>query len=66
MLSADLFVDDARPCGAGPIEAVAAVARDRRCARLYWLTKQDNARARALYDKVARFAGFIRYDYPMG
>jgi len=32
---------------------------------LYWLTKQDNARARILYDKVARFAGFIRYDYPM-
>ena len=33
--------------------------------RYYWQTKQDNARARALYDKVARFAGFIRYDYPM-
>ena len=22
-------------------------------------------RARALYDKVARFDGFIRYDYPL-
>ena len=41
-------------------------ARSRSCPRYYWLTKQDNTRARALYDKVARFVGFIRYDYPMG
>ena len=47
------------------IEAVAAAARARGCPRFYWLTKQDNACARVLYDKVARFAGFIRYDYPM-
>ena len=47
------------------IEAVAAAARAHGCPRYYWQTKQDNARARALYDKVARFAGFIRYDYPM-
>ena len=46
------------------IEAVAAAARARGCQRYYWLTKQDNVRARGLYDKVARFAGFIRYDYP--
>jgi len=26
------------------------------------LTQQDNHAARALYDKVARFHGFIRYD----
>jgi GNAT superfamily N-acetyltransferase len=66
---ADLFVDEAvRGQGAARalIEAVAAAARDRGCARYYWLTKQDNARARALYDKVARFVGFIRYDYPLG
>ena len=65
---ADLFVDEAvRGQGAARalIEAVAAAARARGCPRFYWLTKQDNARARALYDKVARFAGFIRYDYPM-
>jgi len=33
-----------------------------------WLDglRDDNARARILYDKVARFAGFIRYDHPMG
>ena len=39
--------------------------RQRGCERYYWLTQQHNVRARGLYDKVARFAGFIRYDYPM-
>ena len=66
---ADLFVDETvRGQGAARalIEAVAAAARARGCPRYYWQTKQDNTRARALYDKVARFAGFIRYDYPMG
>jgi GNAT superfamily N-acetyltransferase len=65
---ADLFVDESvRGQGAARalIEAVAAAARSHGCPRYYWQTKQDNARARALYDKVARFAGFIRYDYPM-
>jgi GNAT superfamily N-acetyltransferase len=47
------------------IERVADVARERGCARLYWTTKQDNAVARVLYDKVARFSGFIRYDYSL-
>jgi GNAT superfamily N-acetyltransferase len=64
----DLFVDEtARGQGAASalIERVAEVARDRGAARLYWTTKQDNARARSLYDKVARFHGFIRYDYPL-
>jgi GNAT superfamily N-acetyltransferase len=66
---ADLFVDEAvrgQGVARALIEKVAAVARARGCPRFYWLTKHDNARARALYDKVARFAGFIRYDYPMG
>ena len=66
---ADLFVDEAaRGQGAARalIEAVADVARTQGCGRYYWLTRQDNARARGLYDKVARFAGFIRYDYPIG
>ena len=47
------------------IEAVADAARKRGASRFYWQTKHDNAIARALYDKVARFRGFIRYDYPM-
>jgi ribosomal protein S18 acetylase RimI-like enzyme len=61
----DLFVDSTvrrQGCGAKLIEAVAAVTRERGCARLYWTTKEDNTTARSLYDRIARFNGFIRYD----
>ena len=64
----DLFVAEAaRGQGAASalIERVAQAARDLGASRLYWTTKQDNARARSLYDKVARFHGFIRYDYAL-
>lgn len=47
------------------IERVAEAARERGAARLYWSTQEDNTTARALYDKVAGFNGFIRYDYPL-
>ena len=64
----DLFVD-ASVRGQGIaralIAAVAAAARQRRAVRFYWLTHEDNAAARTLYDKVAYFQGFIRYDYPL-
>ena len=42
------------------------VEKARGCARLCWTTKEDNATARRLYDRIARFNGFIRYDYPLG
>jgi hypothetical protein len=29
------------------------------------LTKDDNLRARRLYDTLASFTGFIRYDHPL-
>jgi GNAT superfamily N-acetyltransferase len=64
----DLFVDAGlRGGGIGKalIERVAAAARERDCLRLYWTTKGDNARARRLYDHIARFNGFIRYDYAL-
>ena len=64
----DLFVDASarrHGCGAGLIEAIAAIARERGCARLYWTTKEDNATARSVYDRIARFNGFIRYDYAL-
>ena len=64
----DLFVDPTfRRGGIGRtlIEAIAAAARDRGCHRLYWTTKEDNTAARSLYDRIARFNGFIRYDYPL-
>ena len=43
------------------IESVAAAARRAGCTRVYWQTKADNHTARALYDKVAKHAGFIVY-----
>lgn len=60
----DLYVDPARRkggVGRALIEAVYAAATKQGAARVYWLTAQDNAEARALYDKVATFAGFIQY-----
>jgi len=62
----DLFVSpDARGRGVARalIEAVAEAARTRGASRYYWLTQDHNVTARALYDKVAQFKGFIRYDY---
>jgi GNAT superfamily N-acetyltransferase len=62
----DLFVaEGARGQGvaAALIDAVAQAARERKVARFYWLTQDTNARARALYDRVATYRGFIRYDY---
>jgi len=61
----DLFVlPTERGNGAGRalIEAVKVKAQERNCFRLYWTTKQDNAQARLLYEKMAIFHGFIRYD----
>jgi GNAT superfamily N-acetyltransferase len=64
----DLFVaPEARGQGLARalIEAVAELARSRQAQRLYWLTQEDNRTARALYDQLAQFKGFIRYDYPL-
>lgn len=64
----DLFTADAargRGVARALIEAVADEARTRGAAKYYWLTRDTNAEARALYDKVARFKGFLRYDYPI-
>jgi GNAT superfamily N-acetyltransferase len=47
------------------IQAVAAAARQAKATRYYWLTQDHNAVARALYDKVAKHNGFIRYDFPL-
>ena len=60
----DMFVAPAaRGSGVGRalIAAVEAKAREAGAARLYWLTREDNHAARALYDKVADRSGFIQY-----
>ena len=62
----DLFTDEAargRGAARALIEGVAAAARARGADRFYWHTQEGNTRARVLYDKVARFTGFIRYAY---
>jgi GNAT superfamily N-acetyltransferase len=64
----DLFVDAAvrgRGYATALINGVAASARERGCFRLYWLTQENNATARHLYDRIAKYTGFIRYDYPL-
>ena len=65
----DLFTDEAarrRGAGRALIAAVGAWARGQGCARLYWLTHEDNALARALYDNVAVRSGFIEYEVTLG
>lgn len=64
----DLFTDPGRRSqgvGRALIEAVAQRAREAGSPRLYWLTQEHNATARALYDKIAKNRGFIRYEYPL-
>ncbi len=61
----DLYVSpDARGTGAGRalIGHVTDWARDAGCAKVYWLTQNTNATARALYDRVASDTGFVHYQ----
>lgn len=60
----DLFVKaEKRGGGVGRalIEAVYAEAKRRGLDRVYWLTHETNTVARALYDKLASFDGFVQY-----
>jgi GNAT superfamily N-acetyltransferase len=43
------------------IETVYDRAREQGASRVYWLTQEGNATARALYDKLAERSGFIQY-----
>ena len=60
----DLFVDPAdrgHGIGARLIDWLVAEMKRQRWSRLYWNTKEDNYRARALYDRYAKHSGFVRY-----
>jgi GNAT superfamily N-acetyltransferase len=60
----DLFVaDGARGLGLGRklIEAVYDAAKAAGCSRVHWLTQNDNATARQLYDRIADNPGFMQY-----
>jgi len=54
-----------RGIGQQLIEAVYAAARAEGSSRVYWQTHVTNAAGRALYDKVARHAGFIVYSHDL-
>ncbi len=61
----DLFVDpSARGRGIARqlIETVATVARQRGWPQVSWLTAEDNASARALYDQLARATTWVTYE----
>lgn len=60
----DLFVAPegrGRGIGSALIDHVAADATAMGSSRVYWLTHESNATARALYDRVAQRSGFIQY-----
>jgi GNAT superfamily N-acetyltransferase len=60
----DLFVDsDTRRSGLGRalIEASYREADRRGATRTYWATKEDNATARRLYDRLATLSPFVQY-----
>ena len=64
----DLFTaPEARRTGVARalIGAVAVHACAEGASRCYWLTKDSNLAARALYDKIAAHSGFIRYDFDL-
>jgi GNAT superfamily N-acetyltransferase len=47
------------------IEAVYKEARAAGATRVYWHTQESNSTARMLYDKVAKFTGFIVYIHEL-
>ena len=60
----DLFVDpDLRAGGVGRqlIDWLVAEMKRQNWSRLYWNTKENNYRARGLYDKFTPHSGFLRY-----
>ncbi|MBS7807743.1 GNAT family N-acetyltransferase [Variovorax sp. PCZ-1] len=61
----DLFTAPAhrgQRIGAQLIEAVYAAAKLANSSRVYWTTQTTNTSGRALYDKLAKHAGFIVYS----
>ncbi len=60
----DLFVDhQCRAVGVGKqlIDWLVAEMKQQGWSRLYWNTKENNYRARGLYDKYTPHSGFLRY-----
>jgi GNAT superfamily N-acetyltransferase len=63
----DLYVDvDRRAGGVGRmlIDWLIAEMKANHWAELYWITRENNYRARALYDTYTPHSGFLRYVIP--
>jgi ribosomal protein S18 acetylase RimI-like enzyme len=60
----DLYVqpgERARGVGAAMIEHLRTRMAEEGWSRIYWMTREDNYRARGLYDRFARRDAFVRY-----
>lgn len=61
----DLFVDPGQR-GAGAVnalfDAAAALGREKNWSVIRWITRDDNYRARSVYDKVATRTNWVTYD----
>ena len=61
----DLYVHPesrGRGCGRALIEALSQTGRQAGWLKIYWMTQEDNAAARRLYDAIARRSPLVRYD----
>ncbi len=59
----DLFTSEqAQRRGVGRALIEVVTQRACRCSRVYWMTQESNAVARRLYDGMAEYRGFIRYQ----
>jgi GNAT superfamily N-acetyltransferase len=65
----DLFTrPDLRGAGVGRalIEAVSQIADDEKLSVVRWITNENNATARRLYDSLATATKWVTYDRPVG
>lgn len=61
----DLFTSEAargRGAGSALLTRLAEIARDENATVVRWITADDNATARSLYDRVARQTPWVTYD----
>lgn len=64
----DLFArPDVRGTGVGRalIERLAEMAREHGCAKVRWMTAEDNHVAQLLYDSLAQRTTWVTYDQPV-
>ena len=64
----DLFVDPqmrGKRAADALINALAEIGRQRGWSVIRWITAEDNSRARAVYDRVAKLTPWKTYDIPL-